>query len=62
MVLQTALDIGFRSYTLLVQAHTHPFFQIVLPSRGVPELDIAGRGGAWIATASNRTNDPELQG
>jgi AraC-like DNA-binding protein len=45
MVLQTALEIGFRSYTSLVQAHTHPFFQLVLPSRGALELDIAGRGG-----------------
>lgn len=41
----TALNVGFRSYTSLVKAHTHSFFQIVLPSRGVLELEIAGRGG-----------------
>lgn len=45
MVTQVALQAGFRSYTSLVQAHTHPFFQVILPSRGVLDLEIAGRGG-----------------
>ena len=45
MVTQVALQAGFRSYTALVQAHKHPFFQIILPSRGVLDLEIDGRGG-----------------
>jgi AraC-like DNA-binding protein len=45
MTMHTALNVGFRSYTSLVEAHAHSFFQIVLPSRGVLELEIAGRGG-----------------
>ena len=36
---------GVRSYTSLVQAHTHSFFQIVLPFRGALDIEIAGRGG-----------------
>lgn len=45
MLSQTNPEIGFRSYASLSQAHTHPFVQIVLPSRGVLDLDITGRGG-----------------
>ena len=39
------LEAGIRSYTPRAQAHTHPFFQIVLPSRGALDIEIAGRNG-----------------
>ena len=39
------LEVGFRSYASEGQAHTHAFFQVVLPSRGVLDIEIAGRGG-----------------
>ena len=41
--------LSFKSYSALTEAHSHPFFQIVLPCRGVLDLEIAGRGG-WIDT------------
>lgn len=43
--MQPALKVSIRSYTSAAQAHTHSFFQIVLPSRGVLDIEIAGRGG-----------------
>lgn len=43
--MQAVLKAGMRSYTSLVQAHTHSFFQIVLPSQGMLDIEIAGRGG-----------------
>lgn len=39
------LDIRFCSYELQTRAHTHAYCQIVLPSRGVLEMEIAGRNG-----------------
>jgi AraC-like DNA-binding protein len=39
------LNIGFRSYTSAVQSHAHSFFQIVLPSCGGLDLEVAGRCG-----------------
>jgi AraC-like DNA-binding protein len=37
--------ISFKTYSALTEAHAHPFFQLVLPCRGMLELEIAGRGG-----------------
>jgi transcriptional regulator GlxA family with amidase domain len=43
--MQAVLKAGIRSYTSLVQAHAHSFFQIVLPSRGALDIEIAGQSG-----------------
>lgn len=45
MIASGRLDVRFCSYSLQTQAHTHPYWQIVLPSRGVLELEIAGQHG-----------------
>lgn len=51
--MQPALKVSIRSYTSAAQSHTHSFFQVVLPSRGVLDIEIAGRGGRidrdWVA-------------
>lgn len=38
--------LGYRSYGGEAELHCHDFHQLVLPHRGVLELEIGGRGGA----------------
>lgn len=45
MTLQEPVVAEFRSYTSDIQAHSHSFAQLVLPTRGSLELNISGRSG-----------------
>jgi AraC-like DNA-binding protein len=37
--------LGFRSYGPATALHSHDFVQVVMPSRGVLEMEVDGRGG-----------------
>lgn len=39
------VSIDIRSYSSNVEQHNHDYHQIVLPRRGVLEIEVAGRGG-----------------
>ena len=37
--------LDFRTYGVAAPPHAHDFMQVVMPARGVLEMDVDGRGG-----------------
>ncbi|GCB06042.1 AraC family transcriptional regulator [Ralstonia sp. SET104] len=37
--------LDFRTYGLAAPSHSHDFMQVVMPARGILEMDVDGRGG-----------------